>query len=381
MKEALNVVMRWQLRNPGQTDTTEAIEQVRAAKEDGSLTPGELTADLMTCFLQLTIRPLFTKTTQQVTSQGRKGQTTVLPRKFEMKEEIKRWKEIDSSALDLLRWAITAADSSLVEKNWHAIVPPLLTIIDDADIKYKAMGCEMVKILLDKTPPAFLKRTGLGDIFEDALMPCLGYLPPLTPEKESSELMSVAYPALLSLSHALNDHSAPKSLYTPPRHIKLLDTLIRKGILTTYAFSPESVKIVTVLSTQLIPIISSLGIESIKHLPYLLSMLSSILTNPFGTAYPPLLLQATQALQALVLNAWPRMGVHVGDVLKCVCVPYLRVAEEGAGVEALGNVRTELKRVVEMLRAAVKGQCDFEAEVSKLVEADARLEELFAVVE
>jgi tRNA nucleotidyltransferase (CCA-adding enzyme) len=374
MKDALDVVMRWQLRNPGKKDTAEAIEQVRIAK-DQSPTPGELTSDLMTYFLQLTIRPLFAKThTQQVTSQGRKVQTTVLPKKFERSQDEKTWKGRDSYALDLLRWVIVVADAGLVEQNWHAIVPPLLSMLDDIDTEYKAQGCELLRLLLDKTSPILLKRTGLGDVFEEALMPCLGYLPTLTPEDQSARLLSVAYPALISLSKTL-DTTPNTSSQKSPQCIKLLDEVIRKGILMTFTYCPEHAKISTVTTQNLAVILNSLGLDSIKHLSSILPMLSSILTHPFVTASPPLLLSSVKALQAVVLNCWPRMYVYKAEVLKCVVVPWIRMLEESDG--EWGEVKEECRNVVKMLRDALAENGEVETEVEELVNVDGRLEALF----
>ncbi|KAI5273566.1 poly A polymerase C-terminal region-like protein [Aureobasidium subglaciale] len=376
MKDALDVVMRWQLRNPGKKDTSEAIEQVRIAREQ-SPTPGELTSDLMTYFLQLTIRPLFAKTqTQQVTSQGRKVQTTVLPKKFERTQDEKTWKGRDSYALDLLRWAIAVADTGLVEKNWHAIVPPLLSMLDDIDTEYKAQGCELLKLLLDKTPPTLLKRTGLGDVFEEALMPCLGYLPTLTPEDQSARLLSVAYPALLSLTAVLEDSSTIQSKQEPSQRIKLLDALIRKGILMTFTYCPEHAKITTATTTYLSAVLNALGLDSIKHLPFILPMLSSILTNPFITASPPLLLSSVKAVQAVVLNTWPRLHVHKTEILKCVTVPWIRMQEDVSG-EDFDIIKEESKIVVQMLRDALSSD-ELEKDIEELVKVDKRLEGMFS---
>lgn len=378
MKDALDVVMRWQLRNPDKKDTAEAIEEVRTAKDQSS-TPGELTSDLMTFFLQLTIRPLFAKTqTQQVTSQGRRVQTTVLPKKFERSQDEKTWKGRDSYALDLLRWVIVAADTELVQKNWHAIVPPLLSMLDDIDTEYKAQGCELLKLLLDKTPPTLLKRTGLGDVFEEALMPCLGYLPTLTAEDESARLLAVAYPALISLSNAFENPSTSSNSQTQSERNKLLDNLIRKGVLMTFTYCPEHAKITTVTTTNLTAILTSLGLDSVKHLPFILPMLSSILTHPFVTASPPLLLSSVQALQAIVLNTWPRMHVHKNEVLKCVTVPWIRMQEENVAGNEFESIKEECKVVVQMLRDAIQENVDeFDGEVLELMKVDKRLEGLF----
>ena len=74
MKAALDVVMAWQLRDPSNTTTEAAIEEVKTKQ-------GELPALLIRHFLTLTIRPLFSKKQpRNVTAQGRRVTTQpVLP--------------------------------------------------------------------------------------------------------------------------------------------------------------------------------------------------------------------------------------------------------------------------------------------------------------
>ena len=57
MKDALDVVMAWQLRNPNVTDPTAAIEAVKVSRAEK--TDSELSFRLASHFLQLTIPPLF----------------------------------------------------------------------------------------------------------------------------------------------------------------------------------------------------------------------------------------------------------------------------------------------------------------------------------
>lgn len=204
MKDALEVVMAWQLRNPGITDPAAAIEEVRA-KQDKGPNNGELTIALVDHFLRLTIRPLFAKAqTPTVTAQGRRVTREVLPKKysnFELDEgETKPWKVKDAYALDLLSWVVKSLDEKTVDGSWPLLVPPILTLIDDQDAAFKARGCELLRLLLNVTPPSLLARTGLGEVMEEAVMPCTAYLPNLTPEEQSYKLLSAAYPALLALA-------------------------------------------------------------------------------------------------------------------------------------------------------------------------------------
>lgn len=375
MKEALDVVMAWQLRNPGCTSPEEAIEEVKNQARHG-----ELTTDLVNHFLRLTIRPLFAKTKHPaVTAQGRKVTTIVLPKKFDSEESdeiAKPWKGRESSALDLLQWIAQHLDESLVEQNWPLLVPPILSITDDTDPVFKARGCVMLTLFLNHTSSSLLSRTGLDQVFQEALMPCLGYLPTLTPESESIALISNAYPALIALSRSAFPKHPPSGSKTTKeelnaQRIHFLDSLIRKGILAAYAHCSSNVKITQVLLDNLCLMYSELEIESVKHLKYVLPMLSEVLGNPFGASYPPLLLSALKAMQSVILNGWPRMAANRGEVLKGLSLCWLHSSDaHGSTIE---EVLREAQLTVQVLKEALQGHNDFEADLASLVAADHRL--------
>lgn len=377
MKDAIDVVTAWQLRNPETATAEGAIEEVKNTKFHG-----ELTASLITHFLRLTIRPLFLKNQHPaVTAQGRKVTTTVLPKKLSMEQSdeiAKPWKgRQNAAALELLHWTLVNVDDKAIEQHWPLLLPPLLSITDDTDTKFKAMGCQLVSLLLAKTSPSLLSRTGLSEVFEEALMPCLGYLPSLTPEDESVNLLSEAYPALIALSRTMDDQNKIKNqtLDSPPRRIQLLDTVVRKGILTAYTYCSENVNIVEVLLRSLSLVVNELGIECVKHLKHVLPMLSEVLGNPFGHAHPPTLLAATKSLQSVILNGWPRMAFNRGEVLKGITLCWIHVQDEQ--MEGLEDVRKELKMTVLMLKDAV-GLEDIQTDFKALVDADPRLDALFS---
>lgn len=373
MKDALDIVMAWQLRNPDKKSPEEAIQEVAKNRQ----MHGELTASLITHFLRLTIRPLFLKTQPStVTAQGRKVTTASLPRgtNTDQPDEIsKPWKGKDAYALDILRWIVDSLDDRTTETNWPLLVPPLLSILDDTDTQYKVQGCRLISTLLDRTPPALLTRTGLSEVFEQAIMPFLGYLPSLEPEDTSVALLSGAYPALISLSRAMKDHGEGR---TTKRQIELLDRVIRKGILTAFANCPEHVRIHEVLLRNLCLINRELGIESVKHVKHVLPMLSEILGDPVGHAYPSTLLAAVEALQSVILNGWPRMTANRGEVLRGITLCWIHAQDEK--LEVMEDLRSRLKATALMLRDAVGPECDIQADYRVLVEADPRLGGLLA---
>lgn len=231
-------------------------------------------------------------------------------------------------------------------------------------------------------------------------MPCLTYLPSLTPENESVMLLDKTYPALLALANVMfPPSSASTTISTPPRPPttkkaeenprtceKFLDTLLRQGILAGFAHAGEHVRIAEVLLKHLVPLLEAMQISSVKHLKHILPLLSNVLAEPLGPAYPPLLRAAAKAVQAVQLNAWPRIAVHRGEVLRGVTVCWIRVCEQGqrGGEEAveLEAVKQELRTCVEMLAAVLKEDqdADLQKEAAMLVEADERLSGLLDVV-
>ena len=150
---------------------------------------------------------------------------------------------------------------ALVEENWPLIIPPLLTIIDDESIKYKAIGCELMTILLQVTPSSTLSRTGLGELFENAVLPYLAYLPSLTSEEESLQLLGAAYPALICLTRT----RFPGHNGIDDRR-KHMDKIVREGIMRGYHHASEHAKIAELLVDQISVLVEDMGIWAVKHL-------------------------------------------------------------------------------------------------------------------
>lgn len=374
MKEALDVVMAWQLRDPNHTSTEEAIEQVKNSKVHG-----ELTADLVKHFLTLTIRPLFAqKRPQGITAQGRKDNRNVplAPIDISFDEEaVKQWKKKEHQAIDILMWVVQHLDEELTERHWHLIIPPILSLIDDHQVLFKARGCELLALLLQRTSTSLLTKTGLLDVFTEALRPCFGFLPTLTPEGEAVDLLSHVFPALF----ALHD-TAFRSLiggatgsYGTAHSIQFLDVIMRKGILAIHSHCPEHFRIVNIVLKNFCILNDMLGLESVKHLNSTLPMLNEVLCNPFGSASPETLLQAVKAMQSVVRNGWPLMGDYKAEVLKGLCVCWCNM-DDAEGARRLDEMRAEARTTSSMLRDAVGGELD--ADFEKLISADDRLEEL-----
>ena len=158
-----------------------------------------------------------------------------------------------------------------------------------------------MQTFLGVVPADLLKRTGLGEVFTDALMPCLSYLPTLTPEEESIELLGAVYPALLALvrtrfieageevgkgSTGQGDVASSlgemklgfqrigekgkierEGMGSMPRaRLSALDKILRVGVLKGMQYAGEFVRIATLLVEKAGDIVEQMGVWAVKHL-------------------------------------------------------------------------------------------------------------------
>lgn len=49
----------------------------------------------------------------------------------------------------------------MYERVWHLIIPPVMTLLDDYEIKFKLRGVQIISHLLGNAPPELLRRTGI----------------------------------------------------------------------------------------------------------------------------------------------------------------------------------------------------------------------------
>jgi len=98
-------------------------------------------------------------------------------------------------------------------------------------------------------------------------MPNLLYLPSLTPEEESLELLGAVYPALLALVRARYDGEGVKEGKGGRKmRQKALDEVFRVGILKGYAYAGENVRVAEFLIRRMVELVREMGVESCKYL-------------------------------------------------------------------------------------------------------------------
>ena len=110
---------------------------------------------------------------------------------------------------------------------------------------------------------------------------------------------------------------------------------------------------------------------------YLLPLISNILSDPFALAHPALLRSALWAQQIIILNGWPRISYHRGEVLKGLVICWCRISVDGHQSTNLDGIKHLLRENLKLLIATLHEDSDATEEVSKLLKSDLRLKGLW----
>lgn len=388
---------------------------------------GKDTTDITTAnhdLLTSVVKPLFLASKHPALSTtGRKNLVSPLPSITETRgslfdEASKPWK--NGWTVDIIRQVISSyaflpddQRKGVFESQFFLLTPPILNMIDDFDNSYKICGFQMLDLLCQEVQAnqsEILKRSGLVDVFRDALKPNFMLLPTLTPEEESIAIMKALYPAYSSLVAAVCQPDAPpppntninsniksqtyprskpspttsiKSSKISPPHVTLLNPVLRHTIHTALPHSfPDHPRLTTLLLRYLIPILSTVGIYAVVHLQTLLPLLRHILSNPFGgTTQPDQILAALELLQRTIQVCWPRVRERWWvECLRGVVGAWLVLMDDHGDrddVEA-AKLKRKMQELVELI-AAVAEQDEFQSARDTLIADEESLRDLFVL--
>ena len=111
---------------------------------------------------------------------------------------------------------------------------------------------------------------------------------------------------------------------------------------------------------------------------HMLPLLSNILSHPFATAYPPLLMAALQTLEAIIKIDWPRVTYHRAEILRGLVSCWLKTEEEDDDEQCnkLKGIQTKIGQILDLLTPILKRDVEIESEYRLLVDSDWRLEKI-----
>ncbi|RYP74837.1 hypothetical protein DL771_002758 [Monosporascus sp. 5C6A] len=345
-----------------------------------------ITEDILSNFL----RPLFSRSRPTtVTASGRKAEFVETSRYDNASAEAearKPWKYGQRYAITVFEWAVLQSDEPLLQKSWHLFTPVLLTLLDEPQTALKVRALDIFRAFWTRCPGDLMCQTGLAQVFEDAIFPAVLYLPSLTPEDESIAILDAAYPALIALAgidlESTVDEPQSNPKFTEAQQ-KLLDKIIREGILVGYNHASEHIRLVELFCEKLRCVVNRMGILAIKHLKNVIPMAIEIMTDPFGTQHPPSLLSVIRLLQAIMSTCWPRIPHYCNEIIKALMLCWLNIEEEDVfpdGDLGPAALKSELTKAAGMLSAVMEAaKMDMDERLAPLVEKEPQLRELFKI--
>ncbi|CAK7562591.1 MAG: hypothetical protein SEPTF4163_000439 [Sporothrix epigloea] len=414
--DAQTVLTIMALSDASQPWTTDAAAEMAAQLLADYFRPKDAVKQqwIVDSILKQYLRPLFARARPAtVTASGRKAEfvSQENDRRTDGTEnsespQAKPWKFVDLRAVSVFAWAVNEAAGGMVRAHWPLFIPVLLALIEDPDTAVRARGL----VLLDKFVATALiggcplHTTGLDSVLADAVFPTLHFLPRLTPEKESLQLLAPAYAVLLGLVKAGAVTGALKSEKNDIKNslplkagLTLLDRMLREGIFSGYFYASEHIHIVEELMRQAGRIVEAMGVYAVKHLKDLIPMYAAVLTDPFAMRYKPAVAAAIDALQATMAACWPRLAntPWQEETIKMLMLSWLHVVEgeeqedsktrSGADASKVGKARAETRdlkmrliRAADTLFAILKAAgIEIAPTVDALVGSEPRLAELF----
>ncbi|KAF3938140.1 hypothetical protein ABW19_dt0210045 [Dactylella cylindrospora] len=322
------------------------------------------------------VKPVFGKGPKTITEQGRKAMRVPAgrPEVFSFSDE-KPWRKDKPEALALLMFAVSHLKHEAVIQNWHLIVPPILTTLDEGDVPSKTYACKILASVIRAADVEFLARTGLGSVFEEAMSPCLHFLPPLTPVKVAMRSFSAAVAGLMALATyqwaGIDDE----------KYFKSVDKILREGVFHGMTYAGENVHMVMVFLQEMRTMIGVLGVRAVRHLAKLIPLCTEPMVSPFMMTYPDLAFQAAAALADVIKTCWPRISDYNGEILKAVVFCWLRLSEDKENEPIVPMIKEQLVIVMKLLQTANKGNGWFDKAKDGVLQRDRRFEELFLAVE
>ncbi|KAI9512928.1 hypothetical protein F5148DRAFT_972809, partial [Russula earlei] len=241
--------------------------------------------------------------------------------------EVQVWKENPGIGNALL-WCLKSnrcERTEFYERLWYLVVPPVMTLLDDFEAKYKLFGIQIVNTMLEHVPIPLLTRTGISELILDSLSRALTFLhSPYTPA-----ILRTAIPAAVDLIKRTTESGSEQ------RFTKLCALLGGNVIGSVWMYGSEDADAVEASVDVLPVVVRALGIGATRYLKALVPQLTHPL-HPIPYKKPRITLQISslRALETVIQECDHRIenwkGTIVEAVAKCWVMIWDTKMDEGA---------------------------------------------------
>ncbi|KIL67237.1 hypothetical protein M378DRAFT_177394 [Amanita muscaria Koide BX008] len=243
--------------------------------------------------------------------------------------ESQGWKEHPGVG-NVLLWCLKHFNTECYEKIWHLLIPPIMTMLDDYEAKYKLVGIGIVREMLKTVPGYLLKRTGVESLIRSALSTSFAHLQ----SEESPGLVREAIHAQVDLT-LLTTRPSEKAYFD-----QLADVLMGQGIVGSVWFYGYDKENVILASVEALPrVVGALGIGTVRFLKVLITQLTDPLL-PKPLRYVPVQLQVAsiEALWIVVQECSPRIDTkYAGMIADAVSRCWVNLVSQENDARVLGS--------------------------------------------
>ncbi|KAJ3412515.1 hypothetical protein HDV05_000653 [Chytridiales sp. JEL 0842] len=261
---------------------------------------------------------------------------------FDSRFEEQPWKSVRVDCVEILEWITFNTKFPDILAIQHLIIPPILTMVDDYDPKYKERGIKLMHhALITNSTPNDIRRTGLSDVLFDALCICLTF-------HSDPSLLRCALPVSVELATLVEVQGSEASFKKLER---IAEDGVVKGLKMAFGGNVEVIR----AFLEVIPLLSQkMGVMIIRHLGPLMNSCTELLEVHRWDITTQIL--AVSSIKALFETCWPRIPDYGGQILSACATAWWEVSKD------------EPKEERDNRQAALKNVQDRKVLRSKLVE-------------
>nr|CAG8587497.1 10465_t:CDS:2 [Entrophospora candida] len=240
--------------------------------------------------------------------------------------------------------------------------------------QFKLRGVLLIDHLIKEISPAIIKRTGLGEVFYEALFKCLAH------QLEPSDLVLLkpSFAAILNLI-TYTESSGSESRY------KKLDNIFNIFVVKGLTIKYDKIILRQFLLQQIPFFVDELGIMTVKHLNELLKEISSSLEVTlelpnirFKDEILSLHISAAKAIEKIIVKCWPRIAHYKGLILKSIASSWCQVKHleenDNPYKEKIELLKNTLHKACQLLKyACMDDQIAFKRDVDALRKLDIKM--------
>ncbi|KAH7097590.1 hypothetical protein BKA62DRAFT_623655 [Auriculariales sp. MPI-PUGE-AT-0066] len=207
------------------------------------------------------------------------------------------WKQELGTPATVL-WCTAHVSGDDFESLWHLLIPPIMTMLDDYETRYKIWGVRNAAILIDRAPPVIIKRTGIGALLHESLCKMFMHLH----DPETPALLRISTPTYIRLVNTIYDGDSAERLD------RLFHLLGQSVIGTVWGYASQDEETINATIDLLPSIFDELGISTCRYLKFLVPQLIHPMTaDPVQKVSAQLYLASLSTLRCLMRTCQERI--------------------------------------------------------------------------